>query len=272
MVGCPWGEVTLLFHLSQFLCADEPLRRKLLEGGGGGNKSDLDPHKLACRLAPMRSDSTSSVDSRSSLSGRGEMGVAGERKHSRKPQQVFSSKRREEEGRGRADSLSISVDWGALPSNMSLNNSSLSATPLATPLNVSSGSNAGPSSEPMDTLEAVGCVVREEPSTIVSLPLVFSAVRAESSDSAESASSSNPVPHQLVDGGSQRPVVGTALSLSKESLVSHAQKPKPLSAEVVKPVVSVNGDDTPLKRERGGADGSGEDAPRGIVLRGVFDL
>lgn len=69
-----------------------------------------------------RRDSTSSQDSRSSTSG--------ERKHSRKPQHVYSSKklfkeskREDERGRGDSDdvtdSFSISVEFGVLPSQQS---------------------------------------------------------------------------------------------------------------------------------------------------------
>lgn len=211
----------------------------------------------------MRSDSTSSLDSASSLSGR--EGGAGERahtKHSRKPQHVYSSRRlaegREEVGRARADSLSVSVDWGALPSNMSLNNSSFSATPNNVAV-------SGPSSEPMETSE--GVVRREEstPSTIVSLPLAFSVARAETLDNAESASSSSP-PLQQTDGNMQR-----AIADPREGSVGHTQKLKPLSGEVARPMSSSNGEDTPPKGERGGASesvqGPFSGGPRGTMVQ-----
>lgn len=85
------------------------------------SRSDIVDHIRASTRAERR-DSTSSQDSRSSTSG--------ERKHSRKPQHVYSSKklfkdnkRDDERGRGDGeditDSFSISVEFGVLPSQQS---------------------------------------------------------------------------------------------------------------------------------------------------------
>lgn len=194
--------------------------------GGFLGKTDSDPLKLmAGKLAPERSDSTSSVDSRSSAisSGKGEgarLGKHGRKsqqafssrvgpversdstssvdshssaskkeagKHSRKPQQVFTFGRKEsseggEKGEGgkgeRADSLNISVDWGALPSaSKSLSNSgSLSNTPTTAP--------TGGFTFPAKEAEAEG---KEASPTLVSLPLLYSARAADSTESTSSA-------------------------------------------------------------------------------------
>ena len=85
------------------------------------SRPDIVDHIRASSRAERR-DSTSSQDSRSSASG--------ERKHSRKPQHVYSSKklfkdnkRDDERGRGdredSTDSFSISVEFGVLPSQQS---------------------------------------------------------------------------------------------------------------------------------------------------------
>ena len=85
------------------------------------SRSDIVDHIRSSSRAERR-DSTSSQDSRSSATG--------ERKHSRKPQHVYSSKklfkdnkRDDERGRGDGedvtDSFSISVEFGVLPSQQS---------------------------------------------------------------------------------------------------------------------------------------------------------
>jgi hypothetical protein len=189
---------------------------------------DSDPLKLvAGKLVPERSDSTSSVDSRSSgISGKGEgravkrkshqafsskltptersdstssvdshatrkegVGEKGGVKHARKAQPVFvfgqktttekeEGKKGLERGSGkseRADSLSISVDWGALPSGRN----SLSNTPTTAP--------AGGFTFPAKEVEAEG---KDVSPTLVSLPLHFS---ARASDTGESSSSTTPL-------------------------------------------------------------------------------
>ena len=87
------------------------------------SRSDIIDHIRTSTRTVERHDSTSSQDSRSSASG--------ERKHSRKPQHVYSSKKlfketiKKEDERGRGDnddvtdSFSISVEFGVLPSQQS---------------------------------------------------------------------------------------------------------------------------------------------------------
>lgn len=227
------------------------------------------------RLGHTRSDSTSSLDSRSSRDGG--VAVSGERlhpKHSRKPQQVFKrlSEGREGEGqdgeghgRGRADSLSVSVDWGSLPSSAGLNNGGFLATPTNLPPLGDAGGTAG-------SMEVTGGGASTPPSAIVSLPLMFSAARAESSDSnnnnAESASLSA---QQPAEESAQK--TATDATSSREGSAGHTHKVKPLSAEVVRPVVSVSGGsgDTSPKRDRGVAEsgsvqGPFSSGPRGIAM------
>lgn len=177
-----------------------------VSGKGEGRSAKRKPQQsFSSKLAPVeRSDSTSSVDSHGSVSKK-------EGKHSRKPQQVYTfSKKREEaeggvftfgqktmeeeeadgeergEGSGKeehADSLSISVDWGALPSGMSISSggSSLSNTPTTAP---AGGGFTFPAKGKGEG-KGKGKGKATSP-TLVSLPLLYSAHAADAMDTASS--------------------------------------------------------------------------------------
>ena len=154
--------------------------RSSVISGGKGEGSRLGKHGrksqqvFSSKVGPVeRSNSTSSVDSHGSASKKEERGAG---KHGRKPQQVFTFGRKESEGgekgegKGeRADSLHISVDWGALPST-GKSSGSLSNTPTTAP--------TGGFTFPAKEAEAEG---KEASPTLVSLPLLYSARATESS-------------------------------------------------------------------------------------------
>lgn len=257
---------------SVFCNLELDLRRRLEAGGPPLLRTDSDPFsRVSGRLVPLRSDSTSSVDSRSSLCG-GREGVAGagagsDRKHGRKPQLVYcggGGKREGEErreGRGRRDSLSVSVDWGSLPSGLGMSNGGSSLLSV-TPTNPAPSTTLAVSS----SQAAVGGGRMEEatPSAIVSLPLVYSAARAEAMENAESASPPNHT-HQASVGGayvegshSQRPGFGAGDVSGTVTNSPQKMKTHPLPVEALKPVLA-NGEATPLKRERGVSGGSDQE-------------
>ena len=190
-----WLLAALLIRLPYF-CADEARRRS--DGSGqytplSRQESSDSHHGTFGRLstaamgrvgaAVERRDSVSSIESRSSVSERSGS------KHSRKSQQVHSGRKSGEESRGRSDSLSISVDWGALPCTVSLSNGGGGLPHVDTPSgHAHTGDDVGVSGQ-----EAA-------PSTLVSLPLLYSA-RA---DSAENVPTAPPYPSSA-DLASQKP-------------------------------------------------------------------
>lgn len=215
-------------------------------GEGKSAKHSRKPHaqQALTRLAPERCDSTSSVDSHSSTSRR-EGGEKGSSKHARKPQQVFSSARKVTEGEdeeeedggerkdGKTDSLSISVDWGALPSSMSISNGSRSNTPTTAP--------TGGFTFTSEAAEGEG---KEASPTLVSLPLLYSA-RADTAENPTTAysggtSGSNP----------QKPPISAATEVGTPA------KTQSLSVETPK-----QDDIVPAKKEKGAVGGSDSAGP-----------
>ncbi len=257
-----YGKVVTSFHhvMSCGLCADEFRRRS--DGSGQytplsrQDSSDSHHHgRLSAAavgrlgVAIERRDSTSSMESRSSVSERSGS------KHSRKPQQVFSSKKLGEESRGvGGDSLSISVDWGALPSNMTLSNGGGGFSHVTTP--------------PVEDVTMGGD--ETTPSTVVSLPLLYSA-RADSGENVPQVppySSSN---QQSADLAPQKPASSSPGEFPGNPAGSQRVKTHLVPLETLKPVLTATGggsgstETTPLKRERGVTSGSGWGMPASAV-------
>lgn len=231
------------------VCLSDESRRR-----GEGSVEPQQPK----RLAPERCDSTSSLESRSSASGR--EGSGRERvttKHSRKQQQqikklVLEEERGEvREGRGVADSsLSISVDWGALPSNVGISNGEYSHALSSAPSFHSGNTGKEWAEEEEEEMT---------PSTLVSFPLLYSARM----DGGVSASSVPPDPtaYQTADVNpvTSAPSLPLAPPPAVAGIATSSVKVKvqPLPVETLKPVLAIINEESPLKRERGVSNGSG---------------
>ena len=223
------------------------------------SRSDLLEHlRSSSGRSIERRDSSSSQDSRSSTSG--------ERKHSRKPQHVFSSKklfkesrRDDERGRGRdsddgTDSFSISVEFGVLPPQQSklMRQSSLSSP---TSLTVASSS-------PGLSVQSQGKISVEDSASVLLTPshslggggALAEECRNDSGDDSKSTVISFPTSLPLHFCGQQS--VATTQSRSKDVFAtppSFKTKTFPSLMESVK--ASVSAPVTPIKRERIGAQG-----------------
>lgn len=217
--------------------------------GGMSAKHGRKPQQAFSKLAVERSDSTSSIDSHGSISRKD----AGERvvsKHGRKPQHVYPSGRKttggggeeeeedeeEEDGRPkRAKSLSISVDWGALPSHMSLSGGN---TPTAAP--------AGGFSFASETVEGKGKGKAVSP-TLVSLPLVFSA-RADPTDGATAtqpstggaSGSSTQKPSVTPKPNAPPPFGGPSGNLERLGNILQKLRDNPVPVDAVRQVIAAN--------------------------------
>ena len=267
-----WSVLSIGVHSIVFLCADEFRRRS--DGSGQYtplSRQDSDSHYSShgrllssaavsrVGVATERRDSASSMESRSSVSERSGS------KHSRKPQQVYSSKKLGEESRGGADSLSISVDWGALPSTMTLSNG---------------GGGGFPHSAGHAHAEEDGTVGGDggdeaTPSTLVSLPLMYSAHAdsAENVSQGQTYSSSNP---PSADSAPQKPAGSLPGEFPGTPANSQRLKTHPIPLETLKPVLAPTGggasnETTPLKKERGVSGGSGWGTPSSTV-RGMYAM
>lgn len=225
------------------------------------SRSDLVEHfRSSSSRSLERRDSTSSQDSRSSASG--------ERKHSRKPQHVYSSKKlfkdsRRDDERGRGgddddvtDSFSISVEFGVLPSQQSklMRQSSLSSP---TSLTIAS-------SIPGLSVQSQGKISVEDSASVLLTPS-HSLGGGGGRDSSEEYKNDSPddskstvisFPTSLpLHFGSQHSVV-TSQSRSKDAMAmppTFKTKTMPLLMESVK--TSSSAPATPMKRERIGTQG-----------------
>ena len=227
------------------------------------SRSDLVEHlRSSSGRSLERRDSTSSQDSRSSASG--------ERKHSRKPQHVYSSKklfkdshRDDERGRGGdgddvTDSFSISVEFGVLPSQQSklMRQGSLSSP---TSLTVASSS-------PRLSVQSQGKITVEDSASVLLTPShslggggggrdSSEEYKNDSGDDSKSTVISFPTSLPLHFGSQHS--VATSQSRSKDVIAtppSFKAKIMPGLMDSVK--TSSSAPATPMKRERIGTQGT----------------
>ena len=194
----------------------------------------------------------------------------------------------EEEEEERADSLSISVDWGALPSNLSISNGSLSSTPTVPSAGTGGAGGGGGGSFSFAPVTPAGGGMEgeeegKEPSpTLVSLPLMYSA-RADTAAATEHAdSAAHPDPHHSHHHHHhhQTPHSGATPQTTSSAPVGGGMqkvKTQPLSVETLKPILTTPTADvavaavTPVKKERGVASGSLRGTPAS-GMRGWYAL
>ena len=229
------------------------------------SKSDIVEHlRLSSSKSVERRDSTSSQDSRSSTSG--------ERKHSRKPQHVYSSKklfkeskRDDERGRGVGDdvtdSFSISVEFGVLPSQQSklMRHSSVSSPTSLTVTSSSPGLSVR--SQGKITVEDSASVLLRS-SSVGGARDGYDDVKTDRGDDSKSTviSFSTSLPIQF----SSQQSVATSQSRTTHSKDVLATPPSirtkafPMLTDSVKP--SASAPVTPLRRERSGPHHQGQGA------------
>ena len=213
------------------------------------SKSDIHEHLRSSSRTVERRDSTSSQDSKSSTSG--------ERKHSRKPQHVYSSKKLfkesrnvDERGGGESedvtDSFSISVEFGVLPSQQSklMRQSSMSSP---TSLTVASSS-------PGLSVQSQGKRTVEDSASVLLTPSTVGAkeraeeCKSESWDDSTSKSTVISFPTSLPIHFSGQQTVATSQARSMATPPTFKTKTLPALMESVK--LSASAPVTPVKREK----------------------
>ena len=220
------------------------------------SRSDIVDHIRSSSRAERR-DSTSSQDSRSSASG--------ERKHSRKPQHVYSSKklfkdikREDERGRGEgedvSDSFSISVEFGVLPAQQSklMRQGSVSSPTSLTVASSSPGLSV--QSQGKRTVEDSALVLlnAQGPPLSSSHAVSYDENKSDSGDDSKSTVISFPTSLPIQFSGQSS--LSTSQSRSKDLLATpptFKMRSLPSVMETVKS--SASAPVTPMKREKSGS-------------------